>query len=319
MKPIFKTTQGESYCEDSLKLITSKKFLNKYENKINLIFTSPPFTLITPKSYGNLNGDEYIEWLSEYAIPLTKLLTDNGSIVIELGNTWNPKEPTFSTTPIEALLKFKTTANLFLCQELICHNTSRLPGPAPYVTTKRIRLKDSYTRLWWLSKSPYPKSDNRNILLEYSKGMQKLIATGQYNRGIRPSGHNVGEHFGKNNKGSISANFIDIMDSKFLFENSSIGLANTSSQPEYSAFCRENKLPIHPARMQMKLAEIMIQFLTDEGDLVFDPFSGSNTTGCMAEKHNRRWVTSELNMEYIKGSTIRFFNQKDSLAILQGQ
>ena len=46
--------------------------------------------------------------------------------------------------------------------------------------------------------------------------------------------------------------------------------------------------------------------LTDEGDLVLDIFGGSNTTGFAAEALNRRWLTFELNQDYLTSSLVRF-------------
>ena len=113
-------------------------------------FTSPPFPLLRKKKYGNLCGDEYARWLASFAIPLTKLLTPDGSIVLELGNGWNPGTPTVSTAGIKALLAFQEAAGLHLCQEFVCFNPARLPTPAEWVTIKRTRVKDAFTRVWWL-------------------------------------------------------------------------------------------------------------------------------------------------------------------------
>ena len=49
-----------------------------------------------------------------------------------------------------------------------------------------------------------------------------------------------------------------------------------------------------------------IKLLPDEGDIVLDPFGGSNTTGTVAEKLERRWLISETVKEYLDGSTVRF-------------
>jgi hypothetical protein len=111
-------------------------------SKVNLILTSPPFPLIKKKNYGNETGERYLDWLSSLAPRLANLITDDGSIVIEIGNAWTPGVPFMSTLPLEALLAFKRAAGLHLCQHVICHNTARLPSPAQWVTVRRIRLNE---------------------------------------------------------------------------------------------------------------------------------------------------------------------------------
>lgn len=270
------------------------KFMSKnYEGKVQLIFTSPPFPLNRKKSYGNLSGSEYIKWLCDTGKKLTSLLTEDGSFVIEIGSAWNSGEPTISTLPMEALLSLKNTCNLNLCQEFIYYNPATLPGPTEWVNKRRIRVKDSFTRIWWLSKSKYPKANNKNILKEYSQQMQKLIKSGNYNSGIRPSEHIIGkESFKVNNNGAIPSNVIIA--------------SNTSSNDNYLKMCKEESLPIHPARMPLDIPIFFIKFLTDEADLVFDCFAGSNTTGYCAEKLKRHWITTEINPDYFKGSKYRF-------------
>lgn len=318
-KIIFKKKNGLSYHGDSLKLIKSSKFRKKYKGKINLIFTSPPFNLILKKKYGNKYGQEYIDWLSEFSEPLSDLLTEDGSIVIELGNSWNKGEPTFSTVPLESLLEFKRKSNLHLCQEFICHNPGRLPSPAQWVTVNRIRVKDSYTRLWWLSKTPYPKSDNTQILVKYSNSMLRKRKNGNIHPGKRPSGHTITDNFLKNNGGSISPNFLNVSNGEFLFEDieNSLSIPNSNNQMIYNKFCEDNELPRHPARMQIGLTEYFVRFLTNENDIVFDPFGGSNTTGMVSEVLKRKWVSCEMNLDYIKGSLIRFYSENKSRNIIE--
>ena len=60
---------------------------------------------------------------------------------------------------------------------------------------------------------------------------------------------------------------------------------NTRSNEQYQMFCRDRGIPLHPARMPKELVEFFVKFLTEEGDLVFDPFGGSNTTGWVALRH----------------------------------
>ncbi len=198
-----------------------------------------------------------------------------------------------STLALEALLGFKKHGNLHLCQQFICHNPNRLPSPAQWVNVERARLKDSHTHVWWLAKCARPKADNRRVLQPYSEAMKDLLKRQSYNSGTRPSEHNIGEEsFLKDNGGAIPASVLSI--------------SNTRSNDPYLAHCRKNDIPHHPARMPMELAEFFIKFLTDEGDLVYDPFSGSNTTGAAAERLSRRWLATEPNVEYVRGSMGRF-------------
>lgn len=285
--------------------------LKNLKGAFNLILTSPPFPLVRKKRYGNETGNAYIEWLRSLSKGLTELLAEDGSIVIEIGNAWEAGMPIMSTLPLEALLAFKAASELHLCQHIICHNPARLPGPAAWVNVRRIRLKDSYTHVWWLSKTPYPKSDNRKVLNPYSKDMQRLLKAQKYNAGIRPSGHVISETgFLTNHGGAIGPNVLDLTGTHY--PESLLKFTGTKWDAEYRQYCKENGLPSHPARMQSALAAFFIQFLTDEGDLVLDPFGGSNTTGSVAEEMHRRWVCVEANADYIKGSRGRFKNFKDS-------
>jgi hypothetical protein len=180
VKKAYATKLGAMYqakVEDFLKSPDARK----YKGKIQLIFTSPPFPLVTQKTYGNKVGEEYLEWLSDLAPKLAKLLTPTGSIVIELGNAWEKGHPVMSTLPLKSLLKFQEAGKLFVNQQFICHNPARLPSPVQWVTRERIRVKDSYTHVWWMSPTERPKADNRKVLVPYSTAMKKLMEKGSYN------------------------------------------------------------------------------------------------------------------------------------------
>lgn len=304
----FETPFGASYhglVEDFLASRAGKSI----EGKVDLIFTSPPFPLNRKKRYDNLTGDAYVLWLSNFAEGFKKLLKPKGSIVMEVGNSWVPGKPIMSTLALEALLEFLKRGDLKLCQQLIWHNPARLPSPAQWVNIERIRLKDSYTHLWWMAKDERPKADNRRVLIEYSSAMKELLARKSYNSGKRPSEHNIGKKsFLTNNKGAIPASVLreDCDNNEEL--DSVVVMANTQATTDYQIYCRNNDIEPHPARMPLRLAEFFIKLLTEEGDLVFDPFSGSNTTGAAAERLNRNWISIEANLGYIEGSKGRFKN-----------
>jgi len=194
---------------------------------------------------------------------------------------------------LEALLAFRCKGQFRLCQQFVWYNPARLPGPAQWVNVERIRVKDSFTHLWWMALTDRPKADNRRILKEYSSAMQQLLATRKYNHGKRPSEHDIGEtSFFTNNSGAIPSNVISI--------------ANTQATSDYLAYCKQHNLPRHPARMPIQLSDFFVKFLTVAGDLVLDPFAGSNTTGASAEALRRKWIAIEPNPDYVAGSRGRF-------------
>lgn len=220
-------------------------------------------------------------------------MTPEGSVVIELGNAWNHGIPTMSTLPIESLLEFKKKGNFHLCQEFICFNPARLPSPVEWVNKKRIRVKDAFTRLWWLSKTNNPKADNRRVLVGYSQRMLQLFVRKEYNSGKRPSGHNIGkESFLRDNGGAIPSNVIVA--------------TNTIARDGYLDYCRQYGLAFHPARMSVDVPAFFIKFLSDEDDWIMDPFAGSNMTGFVAEKLKRNWISIEASETYALGSVGRF-------------
>ena len=277
---------------------TAEQFLSsaaarKYEGRFQLIFTSPPFPLNRKKKYGNLQQEQYIQWLTRLAPHFRKLLKKNGSIVIEMGNAWEKGKPLMSTLALRTLLRFQQAGRFNLCQQFIAYNPARLPSPAEWVNVRRIRVKDAYTHLWWMSTSSSPKASNRRVLIPYSSSMNELLAKRKYNSGKRPSEHHIGAtSFLKNNGGAIPSNVL-------VF-------SNTSNGDNYQDYCRKQKLPLHPARMPAGIAEFFIKFLTTPGDMVLDPFAGSNTTGSAASKLKRRWVSVEARPDYINGSIGRF-------------
>lgn len=292
MRIYYKTDRGVYYHGNVENVLASRKF-QQYKKKVALIFTSPPFPLNRKKKYGNLQGQEYLNWLSDLSVLFKEYLKDDGSIVMEIGNSWEPGNPVMSTLALEALLAFLKKGNLHLCQQFIWHNTAKLPSPAQWVNVERIRVKDSFTHIWWMSKTPRPKSNNRNVLKEYSDSMQKLIKNKKYNSGTRPSEHNIGkESFFTDNNGAIPSNVIVA--------------ANTSINQSYLAHCKANKLTLHPARMPIDIPNFFIKLLTNPRDLILDPFGGSNTTGEAAERLKRRWIAIEMNEDYIRGSRGRF-------------
>ena len=232
---------------------------------------------------------------------------------MELGNAWEKGRPVQSLLTLKSLMAFleNPAANLRLCQEFICYNPARLPSPAQWVTINRIRTIDSFTHIWWMSNSDFPKADNSKVLRPYSKSMKRLLNRGSYNAGKRPSEHTISKNsFLTSHGGSIVHNVLELeqMDDRreIRFPTNALSIANTKSNDHFSMECKKNGVIPHPARMPSELVNFFIEFLTDEGDFVLDPFAGSNTTGYCAEKLKRRWISIDTETTYGEQSKLRF-------------
>lgn len=283
---VYQTPQGKMYCADSLEFMRSIP-----DQSIDLVLTSPPYALHFKKEYGNADQEEYIHWFLPYAMEIKRILKSSGSFVLNLGGTWTPGVPTRSLYHYRLLLSLCDDVGFKLAQEFFWYNPAKMPAPAEWVNVRRIRVKDSVEYIYWLSVSEFPKADNNNVLQPYSKDMERLIKRG-LKETKRPSGHAIKESFSHDKGGSIPANIIQC--------------GNNESNSDYIKLSKHNSKKIHPARFPAEIPRFFISFLTDPGDLVVDPFAGSNTTGAVAEKLERRWIGVEIVREYAEDSGLRF-------------
>jgi len=282
----FRTKLGRIYLGDSL--ITLKKLR---PGSVDLIMTSPPFGLVRKKGYGNADASEYLDWFRPFATAFKRVLKENGSLVIDIGGSWNPGMPTRSLYHFKLLIMLCEEFGFHLAQEFFWWNPSKLPTPAEWVTVRRVRVKDAINCIWWLSPTPWPRADNRRVLQPYSDSMQTLLKNG-YKPMKRPSGHDISENFAKDNGAAIPPNLI--------------ALAHTESNSFYLRYCKEHGITAHPARFPAEIPEYYIRLLTDPGDLVVDPFGGSCATGEVAERLGRRWICGEELENYLLGAVGRF-------------
>jgi site-specific DNA-methyltransferase (cytosine-N4-specific) len=287
-EPAYSTPLGRAYHADALEVLRELP-----ANSVSLVFTSPPFALRRKKAYGNVDADAYVDWFWPFAREIHRVLKPEGSFVYDLGGAWKPGSGTRSLFPYQLVLKL---GELFhLAQDFYWYNPSRLPTPAEWVTIRRTRVKDAVNTLWWLSKTEEPQADNRLVLRPYSRSMKRLLRDG-YQTAKRPSQHEIGPHFQKDNGGAIPPNILTV--------------PNTRSQDAYLRRCKEAGATIHPARFPEELPDFFIRFLTKTGQLVVDPFAGSNVTGQVAEALGRRWLSVEINEAYVASSRLRFADEK---------
>jgi site-specific DNA-methyltransferase (cytosine-N4-specific) len=283
----YQTDLGKMIHGDALECI--EKFVKP--NSVDLIMTSPPFGLVRKKDYGNVDAKDYLEWFRPFGQIFKRSLKERGSLVIDIGGSWVPGQPTRSLYHFKLLIMLCEEIGFHLAQEFYWWNPSKLPTPAEWVTVQRIRVKDAVNCIWWLSINPNPKASNRRVLQPYSESMKDLLKNG-YKAKKRPSGHEISDKFSIDHGASIPPNII--------------ALANTESNSYYLRYCADRGIKPHPARYPAEIPEFFIRMLTDPGDFVLDPFAGSCVTGEVAERLSRRWNCIEKVEEYLMGALGRF-------------
>ena len=286
-QPFLHTSLGRIMLGDSLRVLAQ----NVADQTVDLIVTSPPYGLVRKKAYGNVDADGYLDWFRPFAVEFKRVLRPSGSLVIDIGGSWVPGQPTRSLYHYELLVMLCKDVGFHLAQEFFWWNPSRLPTPAEWVTVRRVRVKDAVDCIWWLSPTPWPKASNRRVLQPYSESMRALLKNG-YRPKHRPSGHDISDKFSTDNGAAIPPNLIAI--------------AHTESNTPYLRYCRRNGIPPHPARFPDELPALFIRMLTDQGDCVIDPFAGSCVTGAVAERLGRRWMCIEIISSYVQGALGRF-------------
>lgn len=288
MRTCYETELGFAACGDSRELLEQME-----DGSINLVITSPPFALQRQKEYGNVDQETYVEWLSEFGRLVHRKLRQDGSFVLDLGGSYNKGVPARSLYNFRALIRLCDEVGFFLAEDFYWFNPSKLPSPIEWVNKRKMRAKDAVDTVWWLSKTVWPKADVSQVLSPYSARMKKLLSDPEsyYTPKVRPSGHDIGATFAKDNGGAIPSNLLQI--------------PNSESNGQYSKWCKSIGAEIHPARFPEALPEFFMRLLTEPTDLVVDIFAGSNTTGAVAEKLGRRWCAFEERLDYIAASVFR--------------
>ncbi len=286
---VYHTPLGLQVCGDSREVL---KLLP--EGSVDLVMTSPPFALLRQKSYGNEDQSAYVEWLVEFGRQVRRVLKPSGSFVLDLGGAYQRGRPVRSLYNFRVLLEFCDQLDYRLAEEFFWFNPAKLPSPIEWVNKRKIRAKDAVNTVWWFSKGDEPKADVTKVLAPYSERMKTLLKNPEkfYKPKARPSGHDIAAAFGRENGGAIPSNLLQI--------------PNTESNSPYLRACQALEREGHPARFPGDLPRFFIRMLTDPGDIVVDIFSGSNTTGEVAESLGRSWLSIELDRPYASLSAVRF-------------
>ena len=271
---------------------------SRIDSPITLILTSPPYPLNNPRKYGNVSEAQYVDWFCKVIEPVVKNMADGASLCLNISNDiFMPGSPERSMYCERLLLALHDRLGLRLMDRLIWENRSKPPGPIQYASKARTQLNVVYEPIYWLTNNPRAvKSDNRRVLLAHTERHLKLLSQGgEQRRVINSDGaYSISPGaYGNPTNGRIARNILNFGH-------------RCGAQSAYKKAAKAKGLAVHGAPMPLKLAQFLIEFLTQPGDLVVDPFAGSQTTADAAQRLGRRWLTAEIMAEYVLGGASRF-------------
>jgi site-specific DNA-methyltransferase (cytosine-N4-specific) len=259
---------------------------------ITLAFCSPPYPLRKPRAYGNPDEREIVDFICDTLEPVVEALSEEGSLCLNVSqDIFLPGMPARSTYVERLVLETCDRFSLFLMDRIVWQNPAKLPGPIQWASKSRQQLNVGWEPILWFAKNPLKvKSNNNRVLEPHSDRHLKLMQDGGEQRetcyGDGAYRLKVGS-FGAMTEGKIPKNVL------MRGHRCAHGLRHRQAAIELG-------LPTHGAGQPFSIPEFMIQFLTEEGDLVVDPFAGRGMTALAAEMNNRRWMTGELNLEHIR-------------------
>ncbi len=280
----------------------SKDVFSKLNQPITLTISSPPYPIRYGRAYGKWNEVEIVDFIVGVLEPVVKNLVDGGSVMLNLGNdVFEPGMPSRSLYIERLTLKLYDALGLHKMDTIIWHNPSKAPGPIEWASKRKIQMATSYEPILWMCNNPInAKTDNTRILSPLSDNYKKLIEKGGEDR---TSVSADGTHVVK--RGNFS-NKVDGSMPRNIYRKGH----SCSHNNDYRKKCRENGLPVHGAMFPFSLAEHLIKFGSNPGDVVADPFGGSLVTAAAAEKHKRRFITADIMHEYVLGGSLRFSSEE---------
>ena len=75
------------------------------DNSVNLVMTSPPYAEARKKTYGGIHPDKYIEWFKPIAKEIYRILTSDGSFILNIGDNTIDGETHLYTFELPIVLK----------------------------------------------------------------------------------------------------------------------------------------------------------------------------------------------------------------------
>ena len=271
------------YIGDSIELC--KKIPDNY---VNLLVTSPPYADI--KSYGDavnvFHPDEYVDWIIPLFNDAYRFMAKDGSIIFNVNDKVMSGKR--SIYVFDLVCRVVRETDLYLHDRYIWGKKNGMPsGSEPRRLDDRIEWIFHFVPKVFGSNGKELKKPNK--FKANLKGQREPHADITLVRNKKPS----------------SGNKITNSDGTAEYERK-IKLPNPEGRIPTTVFHFNNAACLakgsasvkHPAPFHPEIPEWFIDWLTDEEDVVLDPFMGSGSTALAAQTLNRNWIGFDLNETY---------------------
>lgn len=252
------------YCGDAYKVLCALD-----DTSVQLIVTSPPYADQRKNTYGGIAPDSYVEWFMPIAAQLHRVLTADGSFILNIKErVVDGERHTYVLDLIHALRKqgWRWT------EEYIWHKKNCYPGRWPN------RFRDAWERCLHFTKNKHFTMYQDAVRVptgDWAKSrLRNLSATDR----VRDESK-VGSGFGKKIENWIGRD-----------------LAYPTNVLHMATECGNKN---HSAAFPLALPEWFTRLFTQPGDVVLDPFMGSGTTLRAALELERRAVGIDISADYV--------------------
>lgn len=253
-------------------MILAKKLPN---NSVDLIVTSPPYadTVSYGKNVETFNPEIYVDWFLPLFREARRFLKESGSFILNINDKATNGERSVYVYDLVTRIVKETGLKLF--DRYIWFKKSALPMPGE----KRLNDRIEYI-FHFIKDSKKFKTNTDEVRVPYKEiSLKRFKSKVHGNDIVKSDGTTELSQRGSSKAHPKGAKPITV----FRF--------NTGSA------LRGIK---HPAPFHPDLPEWFIRWLTDEGDIVLDPFMGGGTVAEVAKKLKRNYVGFEINPLYIK-------------------
>jgi site-specific DNA-methyltransferase (adenine-specific)/site-specific DNA-methyltransferase (cytosine-N4-specific) len=268
-----------------------------HDESVDLVFTSPPYTEQRKKIYNSIPQKEYVDWFMKISKHIHRILKPTGSFVINIKENVRKKER--QTYVIELILEMKKNGWVWI-DEYCWFKTNSFPG---YWEN---RFRDTWERVLHFSKQTDIKFFRNNVQNPIGDWSKKRLSSSYITESdLTRKYSSTGSGFHRKVSNWIGKKTVDphnglkFKNENYLITEDDKSLLNTNVIELPPVNKSGKNVQNHSASFPLQLPHWFIRLLTEEGDLVLDPFCGIGTTNISSILLNRNHIGIDIEKRFV--------------------